>query len=208
MGLAFVAFPKALAALPWANVFSVVFFIALLLLGIDSAFSITEATLASMIAKTGWKRISVLTALSLVGFGVGLIFTCNGGLNWLDLINDFINEGLLGIIFLGLLECLVLGWAFDIGKLRRHANQNSDWQLGGWWIWSIRVVAPVILAILLGWNLYSDLKSEGGFIVDSQGELNGTNIFGIAMLIMVFLGAVILGLWRSAKSVQVKEFDT
>ncbi len=67
IGLAFVAFPKALGALGWSNFFSVIFFIALLLLGIDSAFSITEAALASMIDKTGWKRVSVLAVMSIVG---------------------------------------------------------------------------------------------------------------------------------------------
>lgn len=158
VGLAFVAFPKALAALPLANFFSVIFFIALLLLGIDSAFSITEATLASMIDKTGRKRTTILTAMSLVGFSVGLIFTTRGGLNWLDTVDGFVNEGTWGIMFVGLIECLVLGWAFDLGKLRRHANQNSDWKLGRWWEWTIRLVIPLILAALVVWSLIGDIK--------------------------------------------------
>jgi len=208
VGLAFVAFPQALALLPLPNVFSIIFFIALLLLGIDSAFSITEAALASMVDKTGWKRRSILLVISLVGFTVGLLFTTHGGLHWLALIDAHINQGFLGIIFVGLLECLVLGWVFDIKKLRRHTNQNSDWQVGIWWEWAVKLVIPLILLSLLSWNVYHQIKNQGGLIMNKQGELMGSNVLGLALLIIVFLAAIILGLWRPHKISQVKEFDS
>jgi len=208
VGLAFVAFPKALSALPLANVFSIVFFIALLLLGIDSAFSITEAALASMMDKTGRKRISILAVMSAVGFGVGLLFATRGGLNWLGTIDGFVNEGTWGIMFVGLIECLVLGWVFDIGKLRRHANLNSDWQLGLWWEWFIRLVIPVILGGLFLWHLWDDWHSEKGFLVDPEGNLIGTDVLGITLMLCVFLTAIFLGLWRPRETARVVEFDT
>ena len=172
-GLAFVAFPEALSKLPLPTFFSVIFFIALLLLGIDSAFSITEATLASMIDKTGRKRTTILLLLSAVGFTIGLLFTTRGGLNWLATIDGFVNEGTWGIMFVGLIECLVLGWAFDIGKLRRHANQNSDWKLGKWWEWSIRLFIPIILLALVGWSLVGDIRGPSMLLDSSEFEKPG-----------------------------------
>ncbi len=157
LGLAFVAFPEALGHLPWAHFFSVLFFMALILLGIDSAFSITEATLASLVDKTSWKRGAVLLAMSVVGFGIGLIFTTQGGLSWLGFVNDAVN-GIYGIMLVGLVECLVLGWVFDIGKLRRHANHHSDWKIGVWWEWAIRLVIPVILGGLIAWSIVDLVK--------------------------------------------------
>ncbi len=207
VGLAFVAFPEALSQLPLPNIFSAIFFIALLLLGIDSAFSITEAALASMIDKTGWKRIGVLSVMSLVGFSVGLLFTTRGGLNWLGTVDSIVNEGTWGIMFVGLVECLILGWFFDVGKLRSHANSNSDWKLGPWWEWSIRVVVPGILATLFCWNLYDDVTGETGFLVDSQGELIGQNILNLCMTLFVFMLAVILALWQPKKITKIVEFD-
>jgi len=208
IGLAFVAFPKALAALPWPNVFSMIFFVALLLLGIDSAFSITEATLASMIDKTGWKRRTILMGLSLVGFLVGILFTTRGGLTWLGTIDGIVNEGTWGILFIGLIECLVIGWAFDVGKLRRHANKNSDWQLGVWWEWFIRLVIPGILAALVAWSLIGDIKSKEGFVIDENGRLIGKDVLGLCATFMFFLLAVILGLWRPKQTSKVVEFDS
>ena len=213
VGLAFVAFPKVLSALPAANVFSAIFFIALLLLGIDSAFSITEAALASMIDKTGRKRITILTAMSLLGLGAGVLFTTRGGLSWLATIDSFVNKGTWGIMFVGLIECLVLGWAFDIRKLRRHANKNSDWQLGLWWEWAIKLIIPLILLTLVVWSFIGDLtgdaaKEAGGFLVDADGNMIGKNVFGIGLGIIVFMLAIILSLWRPSKAKKIVEFDT
>ena len=42
-GLAFIAFPKALSLMPYATLFSILFFLTLLTLAIDSAFSLVEA---------------------------------------------------------------------------------------------------------------------------------------------------------------------
>ena len=196
VGLAFVAFPEALSQLPWPHVFSVLFFIALLLLGIDSAFSITEAALASLLDKTGWKRTAVLTVMSVFGLGVGLVFATRGGINWLGAVDGFVNEGTWGIMFVGLIECLVLGWIFDIRRLRKHANHNSDWKLGVWWEWAIRLVIPAILLGLFVWNLHDDIKKAGGFFVGSDGELISKNIIGICVMLAIFLLAVTLSMWR------------
>ena len=208
VGLAFVAYPQALSELPWwPNAFAVVFFIALLFLGIDSAFSITEAALASLIDKTGWNRKRVLFVMSIVGFAVGLIFVTQGGINWLGIVDKFVNTGTWGIIFVGLIECVVLGWFFDIRKLRDHANKNSDWKLGLWWEWLIRVVSPLVLLALTLWSLYDDITSKEGFITDSNGNLNVINIFGLSLTLALFLLAVILSLWKSTVTSGVKEFD-
>ncbi|MCH7558109.1 MAG: sodium-dependent transporter, partial [Planctomycetes bacterium] len=72
--LAFVAFPYALAQLPYSAWFSFIFFFALVTLGLDSAFSMTEAILASVVDKTGWRRSVVLPVMSVVGFLLGLIY--------------------------------------------------------------------------------------------------------------------------------------
>ena len=208
LGLAFVAFPEALAQLPWwPNVFAVVFFIALLLLGIDSAFSMTEAVLASVIDKTGWKRRGVLIAMSLVGFSAGLLFTTRGGLAWLDMVDDSLNNGFLGIIAVGLLECIVLGWAFDIKKLRQHANERSDWRIGVWWEWSIRVVAPGVLLVMLIWNIQSVVRDPGGFLVNPEGRLIWHNLLGLAVSAILLLGALVMGLWRPMRLRRAEGFE-
>lgn len=199
--LAFVAFPYALAQLPYSAFFSFVFFFALVTLGIDSAFSITESVLASIVDKTGWRRSIVLPVMSIVGLAVGLIYITGGGLNWLGTIDGFVN-GTLGIAFLGMLECIVLGWLWRIGILRRHANSRSDWKLGRWWDYTIRLVIPILLGTLFFWQLFEDVNNESGFLKTPEGEWILSNCIGVGILILTPLIAVILTLTKGRQNTE------
>jgi len=195
-GLAFVAFPYALAQLPGGPWWSLIFFFTLVTLGIDSAFSITESVLASLVDKTGWRRCVVLPMMSFVGLCFGLVYVTQGGLNWLGTIDGFIN-GTWGIAFLGLLECAVLGWFYRVDNLRRHANERSDWKLGKWWNYSIRIFIPVVLGTLFMWSLIDDFTQQGGFIINDVGEWIWPNCVGLIVVGVAPVIAVILSLIKS-----------
>ncbi len=195
-GLAFVAFPYALAQLPYSAWFGAIFFLALLTLGIDSGFSITESVLASLVDKTGWSRNRTLIGMSLVGLGIGLVYCTRGGLFWLGGMDDFIN-GWAGITLLGLLECVVLGWAYRLGRLREHANELSDWRIGRWWDWSIRYAAPIILSTLVVWSLLDQASSPGGLFHNAEGDLVLPNVIAMAVAVIAPVLALVLSLVRS-----------
>ncbi|MFZ2146537.1 MAG: sodium-dependent transporter [Sedimentisphaerales bacterium] len=201
--LAFVAFPYALAQLPYSAWFSFVFFFALVTLGIDSAFSMTESILASIVDKTGWHRSIVLPVMSVVGFLSGLIYITEGGFNWLGTIDGFVN-GTWGIAFMGLLECVVLGWLWRIGTLRRHANSRSDWKLGHWWDYLIRLVIPVFLGTLFFWQLFDDISGEG-FLRTPEGEWILPNCVGLGIVALVPVVAIILSLARGRTDIKEPE---
>jgi len=199
--LAFVAFPYALAQLPYSAYFSFIFFFALVTLGIDSAFSITESVLASIVDKTGWRRDIVLPCMSMVGLITGVVFITEGGLNWLGTIDGFVN-GTWGIAFMGLLECVVLGWLWRIGILRAHANSRSDWQLGRWWEYLIRIVVPIALGTIFFWQLFEDRAraKEFGFFRTSDGEWILENCVGLSVMAVALILAVVFSLIRGPRA--------
>jgi NSS family neurotransmitter:Na+ symporter len=199
--LAFVAFPYALAQLPYSAWFSFIFFFALVTLGIDSAFSMTESILASIVDKTGWRRSIVLPVISFVGLGFGLVYVTEGGLNWLGTIDGFVN-GTWGIAFMGLLECVVLGWLWRIGILRRHANSRSDWRLGRWWDYLIRLVIPIVLGTLFFWQLFDDIRSKGGYLKTPAGEWILPNCIGLGVVLLAPLLALIFSLARGRSDIE------
>ncbi len=190
--LAFVAFPYALAQLPYSAWFSFIFFFALVTLGIDSAFSMTESILASIVDKTGWRRSIVLPVISVIGFLLGLVFITEGGFNWLGTIDGFVN-GTLGVAFLGLLECIVIGWFWRVEILRRHANSRSDWKLGKWFDYLIRLVIPVVLGTLFFWEIFDDIEA-GGFLKTTEGQWVTGNCVGLGILLFVPIIAIIVSL--------------
>ena len=201
--LAFVAFPYALAQLPYSAWFSFVFFFALVTLGVDSAFSMTESILASIVDKTGWRRCIVLPVLSVVGFLFGLFYVTRAGFNWLGAIDGFVN-GTWGIAFMGLLECIVLGWLWRIGTLRRHANTRSDWKLGRWYDYLIRMVIPVVLGALFFWQLFDDI-SGGGFLRTPQGDWILPNCVGLSIVALAPIVAIILSLTKGRTDIEDPE---
>ena len=196
--LAFVAFPYALAQLPYSAWFSLVFFVALVTLGIDSAFSITESVLASIVDKTGWRRDIVLPVMSVVGLLLGLFYVTQGGLNWLATIDGFVN-GTWGITLLGLLECAVLGWLWRIGTLRSHANSRSDWRLGKWWEHLIRIVIPIVLGTLFFWQLFDDMTNTGGFLRTPGGEWIVPNCVGTIVVALAPVLAILLSIYKGPR---------
>ena len=200
--LAFVAFPYALAQLPYSAYFSFVFFFALVTLGIDSAFSITESVLASIVDKTGWRRSIVLPVMSAVGLIFGLIYITRGGLNWLGTIDGFVN-GTRGIALLGMLECMVLGWLWRVGILRHHANSRSDWKLGKWWDYMIRLVIPILLGTLFFWQLFDDINRESGFLRTPQGKWILENCVGVGVLVLAPVIAIVLSLVKGRRDAEI-----
>lgn len=164
-GLAFAVYPYALAQLPTgAAVFSLLFFIALLTLGVDSAFSIVEAVQATINDNRprSLRKSWTLPVVCIVGAAISLVYTAGkGGLNWLGIVDDQIN-GPFGILSVALAECLVVGYAWKgefILKIREHANERSDWNVGIWWDIIIRYVAPFCLLGLICWSV-SDFVAD------------------------------------------------
>ncbi len=158
-GLAFAVYPYALSQLPaGSTIFAAIFFIALLTLGIDSAFSIVEAVQASINDNAGesWNRNRTLPLICGAGAVLGIIFSCGrGGLNWLGLADDLVN-GPFGILSVALAETLVVGWAWKgkfLPAMRDHANEGSDWKLGKWWEVIVKYIAPAFLLLLIGWTI-------------------------------------------------------
>jgi hypothetical protein len=194
--LAFVAFPYALGELPYSAWFGLVFFLALLTLGIDSAFSITESVLAALVDKTRWNRDWTLIGMTLVGFLLGLVYCTRGGMAWLGSMDEFINSTWGGIALLGLLECVVVGWAYRLRRLREHANERSDWPLTVLWDLVIRYVAPLLLSVLFAWSLL-DTVAGGDFLHTAEDGWNVPRLVGLAIALIVPVAAVVLSLIRS-----------
>ena len=148
IGLAFVAYPKAISMIGGAGpLFGMLFFLSLTVAGVSSAVSIVEAFVSGAEDKFGINRKMLATVLCLLGFAGSLLFTTNGGLFWLDIVDHFINN--YGLVVAGLLECIVVGWFFNLDIIRKHLNKVSRVQLGTWWNWTIKLFLPLFLAVIL-----------------------------------------------------------
>jgi NSS family neurotransmitter:Na+ symporter len=156
-GLAFVVFPEALSLMPAAWFFSAIFFLTLLTLGIDSAFSIVEGiNVVIGDSKKKWVQHKIAFVVCFVCFLGGILFTTRAGLYFLDIIDHFMMS--YNLMIVGILECIAVGWIFGANRMRKYINSVSDWKLGRWWNWAIRIIIPAALILLLVLNFIGELK--------------------------------------------------
>jgi len=188
IGLAFVAYPKAISMLPFGTVFGVLFFFLLTIAGISSSISIIEAFSAAVIDKFGFSRNKIITIVCIIGFFESLVFTTFAGLYWLDIVDHFLNH--YGLITVGIIEALIVGWLYKTEKLKLHINKQLE--LAGEkdrlfskvflqiWAFCIKFITPVALGIALINSLITEFKEpyEGypisGLLILGVGWLLGT----------------------------------
>ncbi|HOK40007.1 MAG TPA: sodium-dependent transporter [bacterium] len=151
-GLAFITYPAAIATLPGGNfiqsIFGIIFFLTLLSLGIDSLFSLVEGVITSFLDEFKiFNRKFVTMFFCFLCFICGLLFTTQAGLIWLDIVDHWMTN--FGLVIIGLLNCLLIGYFYDIVKFRQEISENSEIKLARWWDDLIRIVIPSVLFILI-----------------------------------------------------------
>lgn len=167
-GLAFVTYPMIINKLPLAPVFGVLFFVMLLTLAVDSAFSLVEAGAAGLLDRFNFKRWKTLIGLGVAAFLVGIIYVTNSGLLWLDVVDHFMNN--FGLFVVALLECVVVGWIWRAHHLRRHSNIRSEVKVGRWWEGMIQWIIPAVTIFILIFTIVERIKTPYGesFIGDQR----------------------------------------
>jgi neurotransmitter:Na+ symporter, NSS family len=187
IGLAFVAYPKAISMLPYGRLFGVLFFLLLIIAGISSSISIIEAFTSAVLDKFSVSRKKVITGMCLVGFGGSLLFTTNVGLLWLDIVDHFLNQ--YGLITVGILEALVVGWLYRTDRLKAHIVGNLglsgarhklfNYVILQLWMYCIRFVTPVALGIAIIHSLIRELSTPY-----SGYPISGVIILGVGWLLV------------------------
>jgi len=190
-GLTFVTYPTAISLLPFAAAFfGAIFYIALLTFGIDSAFSMIEPISAGLHEKWKISKAKATGIICILGFFASLIFATGSGIHWLDLVDYHMAS--FGLVLVGLVECIVLGWMYKLYKLREHANKTSDIMLGRWWDVMIKIVIPVILIITLILSIVENItKPYGGYswhIILIGGVVPAGGIILLSFILMKIKG--------------------
>ncbi len=202
IGLAFVAYPKAISIMPGGNLFGALFFLCLVVAGISSAVSIIEAFVAAMVDKFGVSRQKLVTFISVLGFLGSIVFTTQAGLLWLDIVDHFITH--YGLVSVGILECVLIGWLFQLPKLRAHINQVSSIQLGIWWDALIKVFIPLALLVILAGDLYSEFSKPYGDYSWSSLIIIGRDWLLITLIAAIFVAG---RPWRTKRHSQLGRTD-
>ncbi|KAL3878283.1 hypothetical protein ACJMK2_030648 [Sinanodonta woodiana] len=153
--LGFAIFPYIISKISPFPGFSVLFFMVLILLGIDGELVLVQNIVAGIvdmlkdrgIKVTKRRRIIGLLAVCITLFAVGMVLTTEGGLY----VTEFLNSYACGVsvLVILLLECLVLMYLYGATKFTNNIADMTGNHDSPWWKWSWRFITPIILLCLI-----------------------------------------------------------
>ncbi len=166
-GLAFVIYPTAIAKLPGGilvqSIFGIMFFFMLIALGIGSAFSLVEAIVTGLKDSFNIGRAPVTFWVCFAGFLFGLLYTSGAGLFWLDVVDHWMNWGL---VIVGLLEAILIGWFINAHVVSKDIDATSEMKFGTLWVISVKYITPIVLLATIISSIYKELQTpygDGGY---------------------------------------------
>ncbi len=195
--LAFVTYPAIINHLPLAPLVGVLFFIMLLTLAIDSAFSLVEAVVAGFMETFGIARIKTNLIFGGIAFLFGILYTTQAGLFWLDLVDYYMC--FFGLFIVAFLEAIVVGWFINTDDLRKKINENSMVHIGKWWNVAIKVIIPVAALALLSISVVKLFTAPYGDYPQVTQLLGGYLPLLIGIVGGVFLGKATIQMLKKSK---------
>uniref|UniRef100_A0A8D3C2W6 Transporter n=1 Tax=Scophthalmus maximus TaxID=52904 RepID=A0A8D3C2W6_SCOMX len=124
-GLAFIAYPRAVAMMPLPQLWAVCFFLMIIMLGLDTQFVSLEALMTSVtdlyphLIRRGHRRELLLLLVCIVCFLMGLVMVTPGGLYVFQVYDHFSCSG-ASLLLLSICQSVAIGWVY--GAERFSAN--------------------------------------------------------------------------------------
>uniref|UniRef100_A0A8D8YPX1 Transporter n=1 Tax=Cacopsylla melanoneura TaxID=428564 RepID=A0A8D8YPX1_9HEMI len=155
-GLAFVAYPEALLRLPFPQLWSILFFLMLFVLGLDSEFALLENVLTSvsdefLVLRNHKLIFCICTAV--VCYLIGLSCVTYGG-NYVLTLMDVYGGG-TAVLCIAIFECIALVWVYGSKNLCWDLKFMLKFQPGFYWRFTWVFCAPVILSTIFVYAIVS-----------------------------------------------------
>lgn len=183
-GLAFVAYPEAILQMPIPQLWAILFFFMLFILGLGSQFAGIEAINTAIVdrwphlRKNYW-RVTAFTCFSC--FILGLPMCWSGGV-YLFTILDW-NTASWAILLIGMAECAAVAWSYGVNRAIRDLRKMSmKLNIVQQWYWRIvwTFVCPIgcfgiLIFVLSDWTAPSYGDYIFPLVADVLGWLVGNS---------------------------------
>lgn len=148
-GLAFIAYPRAVAMMPVPQLWAIFFFIMIILLGLDSEFVGLEALVTAIsdmnpsFFHIGHRRKLLLLAISVGCFLIGLVMVTEGGLYIFQLFDYYACSGMTLLLF-ATLQSLCVAWIYGADRFYKNIEDMIGYRPFPLIKYCLKYVTPVI----------------------------------------------------------------
>ncbi|XP_033322746.1 sodium- and chloride-dependent GABA transporter 1 [Megalopta genalis] len=177
-GLVFLTYPEVVLKLPGATMWAIIFFVMLLILGIDSEFCIVESFITGVV--DNWPdslrphRKKFTVAICFVMFAMGIPMVTNGGVYIFQLM-DFYSASGMSILWVCFFQTIAISWIFGAKKFCDCIHQMMGIRMNQFWYICWVVLAPVIMAFIFVFQCvqYKPLKYGNDYEYPTWAEVVG-----------------------------------
>jgi len=194
MDLAFVAYPGLLDQLAWSNFFSIIFFLMLVTLGVDSVFGNFDyyqtmiSDLFPIILKT-MRREYYCAILTCFCFVCSLTFTNRAGFYTFGMFDE-LSCG-VSLLFCLLMELILVGWMFGIDKLDILLQKRTGENIPQIVKYICMGFIPIFTSIMIILNLIGEFSAAKATARDWPWWITtlGRSLFVVPICLGLFLGS-------------------
>lgn len=148
-GLVFLTYPKAITQLPVSPLWAILFFIMVILVGIDSQFVAVEGFLTPVLdgfpnILYGMKNRMIFTAVyCAVSFLIGLSMVTEGGMYVFQLFDFYCSSGLI-LLYIIFLEAVVITWVYGSDKFQEAVELMLGRRLPYYFLFCWKFITPAV----------------------------------------------------------------
>lgn len=156
--LVFVTLPEVFAQMPATQLWSILFFLLLLVAALTSTISLAEVSVAFLESRFRVKRKPACVAVILPLFVLSALCSLSQGAHdWLVIgghtLFDILDMGATNIMLpvVAICTCVYVGWFAPRDYMKRELTNGGELRVGGYKavLWVVRVFAPVMIAVIL-----------------------------------------------------------
>ncbi|XP_042331391.1 sodium- and chloride-dependent transporter XTRP3 [Sceloporus undulatus] len=150
-GLAFIVYSEAIKNMEVSQLYSVLYFIMLLLLGLGSMLGNTAAILTpltdSNFLSSHVPREMISGGVCIINCFIGLLFTMQAGNYWFDIFNDY--AATLSLLLIVLVETLAVCYVYGLRRFQKALGVMIGHEPSWYWKIMWAFVSPVLIVSLL-----------------------------------------------------------
>lgn len=156
--LVFVTLPEVFAQMPATQLWSILFFLLLLVAALTSTISLAEVSVAFLESRFRMKRKPACVAVILPLFVLSALCSLSQGAHdWLVIgghtLFDILDMGATNFMLpvVAICTCVYVGWFAPRDYMKRELTNGGELRVGGYKavLWVVRVFAPVMIAVIL-----------------------------------------------------------
>ncbi|XP_023345214.1 sodium- and chloride-dependent transporter XTRP3A [Eurytemora carolleeae] len=154
-GLAFIVMAEVFTQIPLPPLWSILFFLMLLSLGVGSQIGILEGVTSTLFDHPRLKFVKkpiLVGAVALFSFCIGTVFTTGAGEYWLTLFDEF---GATGLTLIAFIEIICVMYVYGHRRFTDDIEDMTGYRPGIFWQVLWRLISPLLMLSIILSSAYS-----------------------------------------------------